>query len=358
MDSAPPLAPYRYGLFSVATLADGDGPWQRAGVEYFTDHCAQGGYVQGMCPAPAPGADLSYTFAYTPGTGNAFSLYSQPGNPAPPVAYVLTQDGAEVASGNLAAGQEVTLTPPEAGAVSLALSLNGTTRTQSLTVPLTAPANAALTFASGATTHDKNTFSGPELAHGTDPFTVYNRAQCNAVGFEDPRGMALARLGLIEEREVEHYFSRYVLGAPDPRYPSGTDPLPIKQALASLEADAALHYAGAPTIHAPRWAQPYMQDRHLLQPNADTGDVRMTGLDSPVAFGGGYYDNPFDPATPPTAGFWLVATGTVRGWRSAPFVNETFTTETNLRMALAERTYALDADCYRAAVLVTLEGEG
>lgn len=356
MDSAPPLAPYRYGLFSVASLANGEGPWQRAGVEYFTDHCAQGGYVQGMCPAPS-GTDLAYTLSVSPGVDNAFSLYSQPGNPAPPVAYVVTQGGAEIASGDLATGQEVTVTP-EAGTVDLAFTLNGTTHTESFTAPLAAPANFALTFPSGATTHDKTVAAGPELAEGSDPFTVYTRAECNAVGFDDPRGMALTRLGLVEEREVEHFFSRYVLGAPDPRYPAGQTAIPIKQALGALEADAALYYAGAPTLHAPRWAQPYMEDRNLLQANADTGDVRMTGLDSRVAFGGGYFDNPFDPETPPTAGFWLVATGSVRGWRSAPFVNETFTTETNLRMALAERTYALDADCYRAAVLVTLEGEG
>lgn len=267
MDSAPPLEPYRYGLFSVASLTDGEGPWQRAGVEYFTDHCAQGGYVLGMCPAPAPGE---------------------------------------------------------------------------------------------GTTHDKTVSGGPELAEGSGPFTIYSRAECNAVGFEDPRGMALTRLALIEEREAEHAFSALVLGADDPRYPQGQAgaAVGLKQALGVLEADASQHYAGTPTLHAPRWAAGYFEDRRLLQPNRDTGDTRRTHLESRVAFGGGYYDNPFTPATPPTGGFWLVATGTVRGWRGAPFANETFTTSDNTRMAMAERTYALDADCYRAAVLVTVEGEG
>lgn len=268
VDSAPPLEPYRYGLFSVASITDGEGPWQRAGVEYFTDHCAQGGYIQGMCPAPT-------------GVG----------------------DG---------------------------------------------------------TTHDKTVFSGPELAEGSGPFTVYSRAECNAVGFEDPRGMALTRLTLIEEREAEKAFAALVLGPAGPRYPLGdaAAAVGVKRALGVLEGDASQHYAGAPTFHAPRWTQPYFDAINILQPDSDTGPVRRTRLGSPIAFGGGYPDNPFDPDTPPADGFWLVATGTVRGWRGAPFANETFTQTDNTRMALAERTYAMDADCYRAAVLVTVGGEG
>lgn len=269
MDSAPPLEPYRYGLFSVASITDGEGPWQRAGVEYFTDHCAQGGYIQGMCPAPLD-----------PGPG---------------------------------------------------------------------------------TTHDKTVFSGPELTEGSAPFTVYSRAECNAVGFEDPVGMARTRLALIEEREAEKAFAALLLGLEDPRYPltEAAAAVDLKRALGVLEKDASQNYAGAPTFHIPRWVQPYLDSVNLLQPNADTGDVRRTHLDSRVAFGGGYPDNPFDPDDPPAADtFWLLATGTVRGLRGATFANETFTTTDNTRMALAERTYALDADCYRAAVLVTVGGEG
>lgn len=265
VDSPPPLEPYRFGLFSVASITDGEGPWQRAGVEYFTDHCAQGGYILGMCPAPLD-----------PGPG---------------------------------------------------------------------------------TTHDKTVFSGPELTEGSSPFTIYSRAECNAVGFEDPRGMALTRLGLIEEREAEKAFAALLLGLEDPRYPLGeaAEAVDLKAALGALEKDAALFYTGAPTLHAPRWTQPYWDSLNLLQPNSDTGTVRRTHLDSRVAFGGGYPDNPFDPDDPPAADtFWLVATGTVRGFRGAAFANETFTQTDNTRMALAERTYAMDADCYRAAALVTV----
>lgn len=266
VDSAPPIEPYQYGLFSVASFEEGVGPWQVRGIEYFTDACAEGGYVIGSCPAPV--------------------------------------------------GED------------------------------------------GATTHDKPVTGGPVMAEGSDPFTVYARAECNAVGFDDPRGMAQRRLGLIEERQAEDFFSRYVLGADDPALPADDTPTPIKRALGLLEQHAARNYAGAPTFHAPRWTSGYFDDRSLLQDPADSGAVRRTRLLSRIAFGGNYLDDPFTPGTPAaTNTFWLVATGSVRGQRSDAFVNETFTPTTNLRMAMAERTYALDADCYRAAVLVTVEGE-
>ncbi|MEV6399976.1 hypothetical protein AB0M39_35180 [Streptomyces sp. NPDC051907] len=266
VDSAPPIEPYRYGLFSVASFQDGVGPWQARGVEYFTDACAQGGYVIGSCPAPV-GDD-------------------------------------------------------------------------------------------GDTTHDKPLAQGPYLAEGSDPFTVYARSECNAVGFEDPVGDARRRLGLIEEREAEEFFSAHVLGAEDPVLPNDDDALTLKRAVGVLEQHAARNYGGAPTLHTPRWTNPYFNDRRLLEDPDVTGAPLLTRLGSRVVFGGSYLDDPFTPDTPAAADtFWLVATGSVRGWRSDAFVNETFTPETNLRMALAERTYALDADCYRAAVLVTVGGE-
>ncbi len=266
VDSAPPLEPYRYGLFSVATIEDGAGPWQARGVEYFTDALAQGGHVVGSCPEPV-----------------------------------------------------------------------GT---------------------SGNTTHHKPLAQGPHLAEGSQPFTVYARAECNAVGFEDPEGDARRRLHLIEQREAEKFFSRQVLGAADPDLPAAQTALPLTRALGVLEQHASLTYAGAPTFHAPRWTSGYFDGRNLLQANADTGTVRATRLWSRVAFGGGYLDNPLAPGTPAAPGtFWLVVTGSVRVMRSDTFANETFTPATNLRMAIAERTYALDADAYRAAVLVTVEGD-
>jgi hypothetical protein len=266
VQTAPQIRPPRYGLFSVADFTEGAGTWQIRGVEYFTDACAQGGFVMGSCPQPV-GTD-------------------------------------------------------------------------------------------GATTHDKPTAEGLNLVQGSGVFTVYARAECNAVAFDDPQGLATRRLGLIEQRYVERFFSQYVLGAADPPadFPLGQAATTLKDAIGTLEAHAALNYAGAPTFHAARWASPYF-DFSFRTDTGNAGETLHTLLGSPVAFGGGYYLNPFDPGQPPPDGqFWLVATGSVRGWRSEAFVNETFTPSSNTRMAIAERTYALDADCYRAAVLVDTTG--
>jgi len=160
---------------------------------------------------------------------------------------------------------------------------------------------------------------------------------------------------LVEPRVLERYFSQEVLGRSAPRLPVGADPVPLLVALGALEADAALAYAGQPTLHAPRWAQPYFTAGRLV---FGQGPALRTAVESRVAFGGGYFDDPTTPAEPaPAAGrFWLYATGMVTARRAEPFVHEAFAPPTNVRMAIAERTYALDHDCYIAAALVTVGG--
>ncbi|ONK13143.1 hypothetical protein STBA_39050 [Streptomyces sp. MP131-18] len=206
--------------------------------------------------------------------------------------------------------------------------------------------------APGGTSHDKPEAEGVTWVNGGGPFTVYTRLECSTVGFADPEGTALRRLHLIEPREVERVFSLQIADV-DPRLPLGTEPVPLLTALGALEADAALHYAGRPTVHAPRWTQPHFAAARQVTPN---GPMMRTELGSRIAFGGGYFDDPSEPAEPdPVSGrCWLIATGTVTARRSAPFAHQAVTPETNTRIAIAERTYALDADCYAAAVLLQL----
>ncbi|MFG2225382.1 hypothetical protein [Streptomyces sp. NPDC048644] len=209
----------------------------------------------------------------------------------------------------------------------------------------------------GATSHDKPITGAPEWVEGSGPFTVYARTECNAVGFAAASETALARLRIAEAREVERFFSSQVLGASDPRLPVGSGPVPLLVALGALEQDAALFYAGQPTFHLPRWVQPWFTRDRLV---SQQGPLLRTELESPVVFGGGYYDVPTAPAAPaPAAGqFWLYATGSVRAFRSAPFAHEAFDPPTNTRIAIAERTYALDHDCYVAAALVSVTDAG
>ena len=209
----------------------------------------------------------------------------------------------------------------------------------------------------GGTSHDKPLAEGLTWLEGGGPFTVYTRAECNAVAFPDPQERALARLRLVEHRELERAFSLQ-LGAADARQPLGTTAVPLLVALGALEHDAALYYAGQPTLHAPRWTQPHWTAARLV---SQQGPALRTELESRVAFGGGYYDDPSAPAADPAPAegeFWLYATGTVRAYRSQPFVHEAFDPPTNTRTAIAERTYALDHDCYTAAVLVSVAPAG
>lgn len=359
----PPVDPYLYGLLSVADITTGTGTWQVGGIEYDTDNCAQGGYVLGSCPAPLPETEQTATVTFDPVAGGV-TITSNAGNDFT-VLWAITPDG----GGDPLTGS----TAPAAAPVTLALA-DGTYTVQAQayggavvdgSADLVVPGGATVTAtpviaASGpGTSHDKPLAEGLNHVSGPGPFTVYARAECNAVGFPDPQDVARRRLALIENREVEKYFSRFVLGAVGTRFPAGAAAVTLKAALGALEQDAGLFYGGAPVLHTPRRTNPFFEDRNLLQPNKDTRPVLRTHLDSKTAFGAGYADNPFDPDTAldPAGAFWLVATGYVRAWRSEVFVNETFTEATNLRAAIAERTYLLDADCYRAAVLVDLSGE-
>ncbi|WP_224353801.1 hypothetical protein [Streptomyces olivaceus] len=264
-----------------------------------------------------------------------------------------------VDSGSLAPGATVPAASPyyAAGTYDVTFTAAGATEPQTgtLTVPGTGDQPYELAFAVDAgTTHNKPLAEGLNWVEGGGPFTVYHRAECNPVGFDQAQQRALARLRLVEPREVEKAFSLQLATA-EARQPLGTAAVPLAVALGALEQDAALHYAGQPTLHAPRWAQPYFTEARLV---AQQGPVLRTELESRVAFGGGYYDDPQAPADPDPAGgqFWLYATGTVTARRSQPFAHEAFEPVTNTLVAIAERTYALDHDCYTAAVLVTVGG--
>jgi hypothetical protein len=206
----------------------------------------------------------------------------------------------------------------------------------------------------GSTSHDKPVASGPEWAGSSGPFTVYARVECNTIGVNQASETALSRLRNAEPREAERFFSAQILGTERVREPAGAAPMGLLAGLGLLEQDAALHYAGQPVLHTPRWSQPWWTRYRLV---SQQGPLLRTELESPVVFGGGYYDDPTAPTDHDPGGtrFWLYATGSVRAFRTSPFTHEAFDPPTNTRIAIAERTYALDHDCYIARVLIDLE---
>jgi hypothetical protein len=339
------------------------------GASLTYDTAAAGDWVFSF-PAASGCQDVTVTVPYVAGTDDfadctslAFPVaWSSNAGGQVPVTYTVRPQGQAtvVDSGTLAPGASGPApgTYHAAGEYDLTFTAAGADpQTGTLTLPAAGATPYALTFAvDQGTSHSKPLAEGLTWVEGGGPFTVYARAECSAVGFPDAQATALARLRNVEPREVEKAFSLLLAGE-TPRLPLGSTAVPLQVALGALEADAALHYAGQPTLHAPRWTQPAFTAARLV---ASAGPVMRTELESRIAFGGGYYDDPAAPADPaPAAGeFWLYATGTVRAFRSQPFAHEAFDPPTNTRVAIAERTYALDHDCYLAAVLVTVSAGG
>ncbi|MGW7504400.1 hypothetical protein ACWGIR_23105 [Streptomyces albidoflavus] len=214
--------------------------------------------------------------------------------------------------------------------------------------------------------HDKGHPEGLNTVEGPGPFAVYVRAECNAVGFPEAEPIARSRMTLVEPRVVEEFYAREVLGRLDTSQaerPLGDRAVPLRYAVGFLEQHASLRYGGRPVFHAPRWVAPFFPVRDLRE---DDLVQRTAPLGSRVAFGGGYFDDPFTllPMGYPRSRvggelgrFWLFASGTVRVRRGEVRVYEVFDPPTNRKAAVAERPYSIETDCYLAAVRVDMSRE-
>lgn len=169
------------------------------------------------------------------------------------------------------------------------------------------------------------------------PFTVTSGTICLAPTF-DAEGEAEAQLERGEGFRVEDQFFAAQLSRPD-LVDLGAAP-DVACALGALEAHAAVHYGARPVLHVPVILMPLLFRDQLVRVE---GERIVTGWGTPVAVGAGYPQD--DPAT-------LLITGVVTMWRTEVFVNSDFNVRKNERLAIAERTYALAADCLAATVTV------
>jgi hypothetical protein len=211
--------------------------------------------------------------------------------------------------------------------------------------------------------HAKGKPQGLNTMLGPDPFAVYVRTECNAVGFPEAAPIARRRLELVEPRAVEEFYSREVLGRlDDDRHhrPLGTKAVPFAYAVGLLEQHAGMHYGGTPILHAPRWTAPLFPVQDPVYSNPPV--LRTMPLGTPVAFGTAYLDDPIDGVLPRHAAiegaggtdgvFWLFVTGSVRVRRADVRVYEVFDPTTNTKAALAERPFSIETDCFIAGVRV------
>lgn len=191
-------------------------------------------------------------------------------------------------------------------------------------------------------------------------FAMYAGVQCQTVGldradmeselrrvYEEIEGKGVER-SLLDNRFVAATGSDAPWGAPTDLNSTGVEITPAT-ALALVEGYAAANYAGVPTIHMPRAAASFLNERLVWE-----GDKAFTRLGSKVAVGGGYDEDP-------TAIEWdIYATGEVYVERSTKIEltevvrpgdgsgmgSDQNGLEPNTTISLAERMYRVAVDCF------------
>ncbi len=201
-------------------------------------------------------------------------------------------------------------------------------------------------------------------------FTVYGGVVCQSIGLDQERMFSevskafemgehvAVEQALMNQRFVEN--DPDGLGGEDAIWPAAEDITPASGAVSPkvgvglLEGHAASRYTGSPTLHLPRSvASVLIGESHL----EFSGSALRTKLGSKVAAGGGYdVDNSGPTGAPAAVGErWLYASGEVLVHRGELYNKNAFDPTQNEVVAMAERSYLAVADCFTAAIRVTLE---
>lgn len=215
------------------------------------------------------------------------------------------------------------------------------------------------------------TFSYADWVPGFE-FAVHGAVKCSAIGLdrEDQQSEVQRVFGLNEGKGVERALlaNRFVANEPEsdtagPYWEAPVDltpasSMPMAAALAVLEGYAAAVYAGVPTIHMPRAAASFLNERIMWR-----NGKAYTRSGSKVAIGGGY-----DSTGVPTGEWTLYATGEVYVERSGVISVQSFVLpgdgsgtgsdenglEDNTVVSLAERMYRVAVDCFVAQATGTV----
>lgn len=381
--TAPPAAPYRYGLQSVVINAgDGAGRFEMSGVEYLMDSCRLDATRVWVDTASNPGTydpdplatqlsgDVSWSADDALTASVSFSLSSGGGSRDVLVSIDGTGLSKRIRSGfrpvqafsGIARGATYTVhvtdvVTGETTTVSLTVDPNPTTSGSTPITPLT-----GLTAQKGAATIGDD---GPDLATGV-PFTIVASYGCAGISGDEAQQILARRIAQYEPAAVEKVFWEGTYGiTPSLRngYVETTDPLRptgIVRAVAALEDAMSWNgFAGTPVIHAPRWTYPFaaaanliVRDRNVLRTPAET----MWSFGSGYTAGIGPHDQ--DAETVDDFETWMYITGPIQQWRSDIFINPdsraSLNRETNVVEAVAERTYVLAQDCQAYAALADL----
>lgn len=163
----------------------------------------------------------------------------------------------------------------------------------------------------------------------------------------------------VEWPQVEERFWNVQLATGTPELPEGATAVSLTRGVAALEEYARGVTGFEATIHSSSRLGSYAANQGLIT-DMNSEQVKYTALHTPWAFGGGYpRTGPDGQAAPSATQAWMFLTGKVLVHRGKAFVpgseQERFSQADNQLFIMAERSYAVIADCPLAAVLVETE---
>jgi hypothetical protein len=358
---APVIERYPYGLLSAARVITAPNMrWEAMGVGYSADSCGPGGGIwPNPCDnlQPGPTTVFTVTLSKEADSDDLFAtLVLNAYGATTPV--TVTVDGSDPQDLLLtqtsdafpvAASSTVTVTgtipatgpyPTCASSVDIAIPVTATAFNSQLSCIVNIPPieNAQKTFVAGLT----------EV--GGKPFVIFEGLSCLALTVAEARTRAENRLALHEQFWVESQVDATVLRQ-DATVLNGGTAVGLSVGIGLLEDAIADQYGGIGTIHAARELAAPFTHAQIVQRD---GSRMRSPLDNLYAFGAGYTTTGPDGTAAPDGQAWVYATGPVLLWRSEVQILEQFDQRKNVRLAIAERSYAVTADCLRVAVLLQI----
>lgn len=358
---APSIERYPFGLLSAARIQTApDLRWEAFGVNYVADSCGpSGGVWPNPCDRLNPGPATVYTAQIEKpgGSDNVYvTLIANAYGPRVPVTVTVgTADPQDLLVGQRSDAVEVTESttvtitaaipatgdyPACSNDVDAAIPATADSYTTTLTCTATIPDSAELT---------KTIDSGLTLVSGSS-FIAYEGMSCATLTVDEATTRAQNRLALHEQYWVERQVDIGLLRQ-DVVLLNGGTATGMVHGIGLLEQAIAQRYGGIGVIHAARELAASLTFRALVRRD---GARLRSPLDNLYAFGSGYSTTGPDGTDAPAGQAWLYATGPVVVRRGEVQNREAFDQRRNTRMALAERSYAVTADCLRVAVLTEI----
>lgn len=356
----PAIERYPYGLLSAARIVtEPDQRWEAHGVVYAADSCGPGGGVwPNPCHRLPPGPATVYRVGVNKPAGvDALYVWLDASAYGPTVPVTVTIAGTDYTlypyerQGPIPVAASTTVTiaaaidahedyPACSTSTDLAVPTTEESASTSLSCVATIPAQAEQTkaIADGLTRVDGSSF------------IVYEGVSCVSLTENEGVDRARNRLALHEQHWVEREVDVGLLRVDVTVLAEGSA-VPLSRGVGLLEDAIAEQYGGVGTLHAARELAAPLTMRTLVRRD---GARLRSPLDNLWAFGSGYSTDSPAGAAAPAGQAWLYATGPVVVRRSAVQTREAFDQRRNARIALAERSYSVTADCLRAAVLVQL----